>query len=559
MSNKHKLSATTVHIDLPQDFLESVFGQSKNKKIPIEENDFYSPVYRELLNNIYDAVIITDILGSIRDYNQRALDFFLHDKKTLSKSNIGHLVSGLDSHLLKELAVNSRKKLRTVLDATCLRRDQSEFPAEITANEITLNNEYYLIFCVRNITHRVEAQDRLKDAYENLNNSNLQLIEREKELAHERDLLHILLSQVPEYIFFKDKNSKFSRINHALADYYGLDSPEDAIGKDCFDLMTPKAAQRCYEEDKLIFESGQTIINQEQLDTVNSQEIWLTTSKLPIRNSLGEITGLVGISRDTTEKKNALELLMQAKRKAEEANKLKNDFIANITHELRTPLNPIIGFTTIIKNGFAEYTEQPKLLEEHTNYILEAATHLQSIIEDLLTVATNTTMDEFKVTTFSANALIAEIVNSFHYQIQKNTLNLKLFLPNEFSILFHGDRGKLFHIMSNYLSNAIKFTPAKGQITIRLVQEEENLIFEVEDNGIGIKAEDHERIFERFTQAENALTKTYGGTGLGLAIVKELCEVIGCEPYVVSSAENGSRFGIKIPPVLFEIIHQETD
>jgi len=462
---------------------------------------------------------------------------------------------GLTEETILNLKANADKKLLSLMEGTCLRLDKTDFPSEITVNKILLNKKEFLIFSIRNINRRKEAELNLKSAYQELNQSNKQLQEREKELASERDLLHTLLAEVPEYISFKDNNLKYIRINNALAALYGLDSPEEAIGKDQSDFIIGETSAQSIEEDKIVLKTGKPVINNETLLPINDQSIWLTSSKVPIRDKEGDVNGIITISRDTTEKKKANELLIQAKTQAEEANKLKNDFIANITHELRTPLNPIIGFTTIIRNGYDDYTKDRGLLEEHTNYILEAAVHLQSIIEDLLTIANSEQKNEFKITTFSVDSLIAEVVNIHHYQIQKSNINLKIFTPNDSSILFHCDRSKLFHIMSNFLGNAVKFTDDNGEISIKVQVDGDRLSFEVTDNGIGIAEKDQKRIFDRFTQVENILTKSYEGTGLGLAIVKELCEVIGCEPYVNSLVGEGSTFGIKIPPSLFEVLN----
>ena len=556
MSQGHELSTTTVHIQLPDDFLNSLKkGRKGSDTDPnIILSDTENPVYRELLNNIYDAVIICDLKGKILDFNHRAVDFLLHTSEELRKTNIKNIIMGLTEDTLISLKTNADKKLLSLMEGTCLRYDKSNFPSEITVNKITLNDNEYLIFSIRNIQRRKEAELNLKGAYQKLNISNKQLQDREKELASERDLLHTLLAEVPEYISFKDKDLKYIRINNALASLFGIDSPEDAIGKVQGEFIPLAEAEASDEEDRIVLETGKPLINNESLLKINDQSIWLTSSKVPIRDDDGNINGIITISRDTTEKKNANELLIQAKTKAEEANKLKNDFIANITHELRTPLNPIIGFTTIIKNSFDDYVRDQGLLEEHTNYILEAALHLQSIIEDLLTIANSEQKNEFKITTFSVDSLIAEVVNIHHFQIQKNRVNLKIFTPTDQSILFQCDRSKLFHVISNYLGNAVKFTAESGEISIRCMVENDNLIFEVEDNGIGIDKKDQERIFDRFTQVENILTKSYEGTGLGLAIVKELCEVLGCTPYVRSELDKGSVFGIKIPPSLFEVL-----
>jgi PAS domain S-box-containing protein len=556
MANSNQLSTTTVRIELPDEFLSSLRGSNSKHKtdLNIKIGDTENPVYRELLNNFYDAVMITDHYGRVQDFNHRTLDFFKYTSSELPNVNIKDIIHGLSDKTICNLIQNTEKKLLTLMEATCQRINNTTFPAEITVNKITLNKSDFLIFSIRNISRRKEAENDLKSAYQKLNESNKQLQEREKELAHERDLLHTLLSEVPEYISFKDKNLNYHRINNALASLFDLDTPADAIGKNQYDFMPKEIADDLVLEDHKIFETGLPLINHESVFPVNNQEIWLTSSKVPIRDNDGNVEGIITISRDTTEKKKANELLIQAKIKAEEANKLKNDFIANITHELRTPLNPIIGFTTIIKNSYDEYSIDKSLLEEHTNYILEAAVHLQNIIEDLLTIANNEEKTKFKITTFSVDALIAEIVNLHHFQIQKNAINLKILTPTTSSILFHCDRAKLFHIISNFLGNAVKFTPPGGCITIRVETQDDHMVFEVEDNGIGISAKDIAKIFDRFVQAENILTKTYAGTGLGLAIVKELSEVIGCEPFVFSEVDKGSRFGIKIPPTLYEVL-----
>jgi len=558
MSDSHELSTTTVHIQLSDDFLKSIRnGRGLNDTDSnLNISDTENPVYRELLNNIYDAVLICDLKGKILDFNQRSLDFFLYSSEKLRSANIKNIIMGLTEETILNLKANADKKLLSLMEGTCLRLDKTDFPSEITVNKILLNKKEFLIFSIRNINRRKEAELNLKSAYQELNQSNKQLQEREKELASERDLLHTLLAEVPEYISFKDNNLKYIRINNALAALYGLDSPEEAIGKDQSDFIIGETSAQSIEEDKIVLKTGKPVINNETLLPINDQSIWLTSSKVPIRDKEGDVNGIITISRDTTEKKKANELLIQAKTQAEEANKLKNDFIANITHELRTPLNPIIGFTTIIRNGYDDYTKDRGLLEEHTNYILEAAVHLQSIIEDLLTIANSEQKNEFKITTFSVDSLIAEVVNIHHYQIQKSNINLKIFTPNDSSILFHCDRSKLFHIMSNFLGNAVKFTDDNGEISIKVQVDGDRLSFEVTDNGIGIAEKDQKRIFDRFTQVENILTKSYEGTGLGLAIVKELCEVIGCEPYVNSLVGEGSTFGIKIPPSLFEVLNQ---
>ncbi|MCH2205626.1 MAG: PAS domain S-box protein [Lentisphaerales bacterium] len=251
MARPHELSTTTVRIQLPDDFLKSLKA-SKEKShagTSIPTSDTENPVYRELLNNIYDAVVITDPNGKIHDFNHRSLDFFLHSSDELFSKNIKNIINGLNDTTLDTLLLNTSKKLLTFMEATCLRADASAFPADVTVNKLTLNKTIFLIFCIRNISGRKEAEYELKEAH--------------NELAYERDLLHTLLSEVPEYISFKNADLKFIRINKALSQLYGLNSPEEAIGKDQSDFLSAEIATKQIEEDRIILDTGQPLINRE--------------------------------------------------------------------------------------------------------------------------------------------------------------------------------------------------------------------------------------------------------------------------------------------------------
>ncbi|MBI3466933.1 MAG: PAS domain-containing protein, partial [Planctomycetes bacterium] len=178
-----------------------------------------------------------------------------------------------------------------------------------------------------------------------------QFIERrqtEEELIQERYLLHSLMDNVPDAIYFKDAASRFIRINKALADKNGLADPRQAIDKTDFDFFTPEHAQPALEDEQEVMKAGRPIVGKEEKETWPDGGVtWVSTTKLPLRDQEGRICGTFGISRDITRRKLAEEELERAKEAAEAANRAKSEFLANMSHEVRTPLNGIIGMTEL--------------------------------------------------------------------------------------------------------------------------------------------------------------------------------------------------------------------
>ena len=151
--------------------------------------------------------------------------------------------------------------------------------------------------------------------------------------VQEADLLHTLMENTPDHIYFKDTESRFIRINRSLADRFGLKNPVEAVQKTDFDFFTREHAQQAYQDEQDVIESGKPIAAKQERETwPNEQDTWVSTTKVPIRDREGRIVGTCGISRDITE-------YYRAQQAVEYASRAKSDFLANMSHELRTPLN----------------------------------------------------------------------------------------------------------------------------------------------------------------------------------------------------------------------------
>ncbi len=229
-----------------------------------------------------------------------------------------------------------------------------------------------------------------------------------------------------------------------------------------------------------------------------------------------------------------------------ESNRLKSEFLANVSHELRTPLTSIIGFAELLKDNAQQGTS-----EKGTRYadnILISGRILLEIINDLLDLAK---IEAGKVDLNLEPVRIAEVCGTL-VDFTKPLADAKklwvVFEPEPDLPLLITDKGRLRQILYNLLSNAIKFTPEHGRITIRAQRDgDEHVQLSVRDTGPGIRPEDHQKIFEKFRQADQSATREHEGTGLGLTIAKQLTGLLGGEIGVESELEKGATFWVRLP------------
>jgi PAS domain S-box-containing protein len=260
---------------------------------------------------------------------------------------------------------------------------------------------------------------------------------------------------------------------------------------------------------------------------------------------------MVALFNEITQRKRTQEELLKAKEKAEESDRLKTAFLQNMSHEIRTPMNAVTGFSFLLDNP--ELTEEKR--KNFISIIIHSSNQLLSIVNDILTIsAIDTKQETVTLDPVCINQVIDDLLLIFKQKaITKNVdFNCKHPLSNKQSEIYT-DNTKLTQILTNLLTNALKFTQ-EGRIEFgyRLVGEE--LEFYVKDNGIGIKAQVHDKIFERFRQADMQINKKYGGTGLGLAISKAFTELLGGRIWVKSEIGKGSTFFFTVPykPVIPE-------
>ena len=232
-----------------------------------------------------------------------------------------------------------------------------------------------------------------------------------------------------------------------------------------------------------------------------------------------------------------------------EANKVKSEFLANISHEFRTPLNSILGFAQVLK-------DRPTLLktekgQRYAENIITSGNRLLQMINDLLQLAkAEAGKLALHVEQGSLPQVCEALISSFLPQTHEKRLRVRLTLDPGIPLL-RTDVGKVQQILYNLFSNAVKFTPARGQIEVKAhMLDDKVLRIQVSDTGCGIARADQDKIFEKFRQADGSLTRQTPGTGLGLAISKELATLLAGQIGLESEPGHGSTFWLDIPVAL---------
>lgn len=261
---------------------------------------------------------------------------------------------------------------------------------------------------------------------------------------------------------------------------------------------------------------------------------------------------ILSVTREIAGRKKMEDDLKAAKEKAEEANRLKTEFLHNMSHEIRTPMNGIMGFSEMLDN--------PELSKEKRSYyakiIQNSSRQLLKVIDDILEISTLETKQlKLNEELICLNDLLMELYAVFNLNSKERNIPVYLnkgLKDNQSYILT--DKTKLNKILGNLLENALKFT-SKGYIEIGYYLEAPDLVLYIKDTGIGISPDKKEKIFERFSQEDKEISSTHGGLGLGLSISKENAQLLGGDIFLESEKHKGSTFLVKIP---YKPAHQKS-
>ncbi len=251
------------------------------------------------------------------------------------------------------------------------------------------------------------------------------------------------------------------------------------------------------------------------------------------------------VKERTAKLKEANRTLEEQKRELEEANKIKSEFLASVSHELRTPLTSVIAFVELLLEGIGGPVNEQQ--RDYLEGALRGSHRLEDSINDLLDMAKIEAGNaSLYPTYFSLEDLVLDLEKRLHSLILTKRIDFRIELATGPEKIY-GDREKIERILLNLLSNAVKFTPVGGMVSIKAETNDQGLVVQVKDTGLGIKKEDQQYIFDAFRQVDGSTTRAYKGTGLGLAIAKKYVDLHGGFIWVESDLGKGSTFYFTIP------------
>ncbi len=367
----------------------------------------------------------------------------------------------------------------------------------------------------------------------------------EEKFVIEQHFFKTLLDNIPDYIYFKDKKSRFIKSNKAQAKNFGLNDPNEMIGKTDFDFFTKERAQEAFKDEQKIIKTGFPIISKEEKETrIDGSTSWASTTKIILNDYKGEVIGTFGLSRNITKQKEAEEKLLKVNEELKEINTAKDKLFSIIGHDLRGPSNNIIGLSTQLLENIDVFDKEE--IKMFLVFINSAAQNTSVLLENLLNWAnTQTGKIVFKPQKLCFSEIAQEVILLKKSIAESKNITLNQTSTDKIEVM--ADKNMLKVILRNLISNAIKFTNSGGKIGVTAIAKKKEVEITVSDNGVGINENMLKKIFKSNTKLTTLGTEQEIGTGLGLSLCKEFIKKHGGKIWVESTIGKGSDFKFSLP------------
>jgi PAS domain S-box-containing protein len=371
---------------------------------------------------------------------------------------------------------------------------------------------------------------------------------RRRDLKATRNNIRGIIDTVPAMVSVADRDGNFVFINQYLGAFVGK-TPDEAIGAPIEEIFGSQHGDREKASNIEVFRGAGTLLGYEEeiADASGMVRTFLST-KSALRDDDNRVVNVITVAQDITFRKWVESELREAKNAAEAASRVKTEFLANVSHELRTPLNAIIGFAEGISDGLFGAPDLDRY-RQYTRHISLSAHHLKAIIDDILDIA-NIESGGLDVAEAEADptAVVWEAVHALESSAAQAEVSLRVDGNAEVPAI-RTDPNRFRQILTNLISNAIKFSPEGGEVRIELAEGTEgDARIGVKDSGIGIAAEDIPLATDRFGQlAGDPMSNPVVGMGLGLPLSISLAELIGARVDIDSQKGAGTRVTLIFP------------
>jgi PAS domain S-box-containing protein len=527
--------------------------------------------YKILFNNINDVIFVHEFSGGLTgrflEVNDIACERLGYTREELLEMSPRDIDAPEGYALVPEMMTKLERDKHIVWEGVHMTKNGKRIPVEISNHLFVLEGKPVILATVRDITERKRAEELL----------------RRSEGKYRK-----IFENVQDIFYQSDINGKIVEISPSIERYSGY-KPEELIGMQIENVYQNPADRG--ELLNILSRKGEIEDYILKLKTKDQREVYVSANVHILTGPDGNPIGVEGSLRDVSErilseeKLKASEQLLRkqneeyaalneelkksneqillinsqfkiAKEKAEESDRLKSAFLANMSHEIRTPMNGIMGFSSML----ADSSLQNDVRDAYVKIVNSSCDQLLHIVNDIIDISKiEAGQIDLSQTSFELKELFDEVISLYSPSAKEKGINLIL---EAFPEILSGrqkmlsDRTKLRQVLENLLSNAVKFTHS-GKIVVRCGLKDDYLKVDVEDTGIGIKADLQSVVFERFRQVETSYTKKYGGTGLGLSITKAYIEKMGGKIWVRSELGIGSTFSFILPYRFSSTFEQE--
>ncbi len=356
--------------------------------------------------------------------------------------------------------------------------------------------------------------------------------------------LDAIMNNLPDHIYFKDRESRFLRVSKAMAQFHGVNDPAQVIGKSDFDFFTVEHANQAFKDEQNIISTGQILSIEEKETHHNRPDTWASTVKVPLKDRDGNIIGTFGISRDITGRRQAEQLLKASENMLLQLNADKDRFISILGHDLKNPFNNLIGLSEVLIEDL--HKVDINKIEILANQINSTARNTYKLLEDILMWArTQQGNMPFNPKLLNLRDIFISTLDILNPIAIAKDITINYSSPDEINTF--ADIDMLKTVLRNLVSNAIKFTKNGGVININAVQDTENVTISVSDNGIGIAPDELTKLFDISEVLSTKGTAGETGTGLGLLLCKGFVEKHQGKIRVESEVGKGSKFVFTLP------------
>ena len=402
-------------------------------------------------------------------------------------------------------------------------------------------------------------------------NTMVQQLEERRKIANDekfqlQQYVNLLLSNCPDIILLFDINGQLIFTSTSYLSRSNIENPETIRNASFHELFAPVVSNDCLQHMDVLLQAAITHKRSSGLEqeiafgrdgNLRHYLIQLT----PMLDGNGVVVGTLLFFIDVTESRRAQQEAERARELAEQAARAKSEFLARMSHEMLTPLNAVMGMTAI-----ARASDDPERRASCFDNISDASQHLLNVINDILDMSRlEAGKLELSLGEFNLTKMVRHVVSSLNFRIAERKQALSVDIDADIPTSILADEQRLAQVLAILLSNAIKFTPEHGAISLgtKKIAEQDGICtlrFVVKDTGIGISEEQQKRLFVSFEQADGGFSRRFGGAGLGLSIAKAIVDMMGGRIWLESEFGKGSSFffeikaktGVEAPRVLPE-------